>query len=203
VSTKHFKNRQFRNAVLDAAIKLEEMVKLKARYPKDNDGKELSGTRLMHVVFDANKPVLSWCKNERQTEKDELEGYKLIFAGTMQGIRDPKAHSLFEIDPQRALKLFSLLTLLAELVDASEYIGQKVPVPESLAVPPTRAGTIKKASAEVATIRIIEDLTYLKGEISEDLESASFQKRAFPTDVFIALKDELMKEVPVATFRKV
>lgn len=100
-------------------------MKEKARYPKDNSGKELSGTRLMHFVFDANKPVLSWCKNERQTEKDELEGYKLIFAGTMQGIRDPKAHAVFQIDPMRALKLLTLVSLLAELVDASEFLTKK------------------------------------------------------------------------------
>jgi len=43
----------------------------------------------------------------------------------MQGIRDPKAHAIFQIRPMRALKLLTLATLLAELVDASEYVEQE------------------------------------------------------------------------------
>jgi uncharacterized protein (TIGR02391 family) len=124
VSSVHFKNGNYRSAVLDAAIKLEVMVKEKANYPKNNTGTELSGARLMHFVFDSNNPILSWCKDTRQVDKDELEGYKLIFAGTVLGIRDPKAHAIFEIKPMRALKLLTLITLLAELVDASNYVKQ-------------------------------------------------------------------------------
>lgn len=141
-SINHFKNGEYRSAVLDAAITLEEMVKQKAKVPKDNSGKELSGYRLMHAVFDVNKPILSWCKNERQIERDELEGYKLIFAGTVQGIRDPKAHAVFQIEPERALKLLTLVTLLAELVDASELIAQKA---EPVVAQPNIAAIAKKA----------------------------------------------------------
>jgi uncharacterized protein (TIGR02391 family) len=122
-SQNHFKNGEYRPAVLDAMIGLEVMIKEKANYPKDNAGKELSGVRLMHRVFDPDRPILNWCKGEHQIERDELEGYKFIFAGAMQGIRDTKAHAIFEISPVRALKLLTLATLLAELVDASEVIA--------------------------------------------------------------------------------
>jgi uncharacterized protein (TIGR02391 family) len=122
VSSVHFKNGNYRSAVLDAAIRLEEMVKQKSNYPKDNKGGELSGVKLMHKVFDSTNPIISWCKNETQIGKDELEGYKLIFAGTVLGIRDTKAHAIFEISPMRALKLLTLITLLAELVDASKIV---------------------------------------------------------------------------------
>jgi uncharacterized protein (TIGR02391 family) len=123
-SENHFKNEAYRPAVLDAMIRLEEMIKEKAKFPTDNRGKELSGVSLMHKVFDPDKPILNWCKGKRQIERDELEGYKHIFAGAMQGIRDPKAHAIFEISPMRALKLLTLATLLAELIDSSEYIKQ-------------------------------------------------------------------------------
>jgi uncharacterized protein (TIGR02391 family) len=105
-------------------ISLEVMIKEKAKYPADNKGKELSGVSLMHKVFDSDNPILSWCKDTRQIDRDELEGYKHIFAGAMQGIRDPKAHAIFQISAMRALKLLTLATLLAELVDASEYVQQ-------------------------------------------------------------------------------
>lgn len=124
-SQRHFENEEYRLAVLDAMISLEVMIKEKAKYPTDNKGKELSGVPLMHRVFDPDNPILSWCKDTRQIDRDELEGYKHIFAGAMQGIRDPKAHAIFQISPMRALKLLTLATLLAELVDASEYIKQK------------------------------------------------------------------------------
>ena len=123
-SQSHFKNENYRPAVLDAMIRLEVMVKEKANFPKDNKGKELSGHSLMHKVFDPEKPILSWCEGSSQTEKDELAGYKLIFAGVMLGIRNPKAHALVEISPPRALKLLTLATLLAELVDVSKYVKQ-------------------------------------------------------------------------------
>jgi uncharacterized protein (TIGR02391 family) len=123
-SENHFKNEAYRPAVLDAMIRLEEMIKEKAKFPKDNRGKELSGVPLMHKVFDPDKPILNWCKAKRQIERDELEGYKHVFAGAMQGIRDPKAHAIFEISSMRAVKLLTLATLLAELVDASEYMKQ-------------------------------------------------------------------------------
>jgi uncharacterized protein (TIGR02391 family) len=123
-SENHFKNEEYRTAVLDAMIRLEEMIKEKAKFPKDNRGKELSGVSLMHKVFDPDKPILSWCEGKRQIERDELEGYKHIFAGAIQGIRDPKAHAIFGIRPMRALKLLTLATLLAEIVDASKYMAK-------------------------------------------------------------------------------
>lgn len=121
-SQNHFKNTEYRTAVLDAMIGLELMIKEKGKFPEDNKGKELSGVSLMHKVFDPDYPILSWCKDNHQIDRDELEGYKHIFAGAMQGIRDPKAHALFQIRPMRALELLTLATLLAELVDASKYI---------------------------------------------------------------------------------
>ena len=124
-SENHFKNGEYRTAVLDAMIRLEEMIKEKAKFPKDNRGSELSGVSLMHKVFDPDKPILSWCEGKRQVERDELEGYKHIFAGAIQGIRDPKAHAIFKIRPMRALKLLTLATLLAEIVDASKYVAEK------------------------------------------------------------------------------
>jgi uncharacterized protein (TIGR02391 family) len=123
-SQNHFKNEEYRPAVLDAMISLEVMIKEKAKFPADNKGKELSGVPLMHKVFDSDNPILSWCEDKHQIDRDELEGYKHIFAGAMQGIRDPKAHAIFQISPMRALKLLTLATLLAELVDASKYVEQ-------------------------------------------------------------------------------
>lgn len=111
-----------RNAVLDAMIKIEEMVKEKAKHPKDNGGKELSGRTLMFKVFNPDDPLLKWSELQNQPEKDELAGYCQIFAGAMLGIRNPKAHAIFESRPIRALQLLHFATLLAEIIDASKYV---------------------------------------------------------------------------------
>jgi uncharacterized protein (TIGR02391 family) len=124
VSKNHFKNGRYRSAILDAMIQLEEIVKTKAKLPKDNNRKELSGCSLMYTVFNPDKPILRWSKLERQSEKDELEGYSHIFAGAVLGIRNPKAHTIFEQRPLRALQLLTLATLLADLVEVSEYVEQ-------------------------------------------------------------------------------
>jgi uncharacterized protein (TIGR02391 family) len=122
VSKNHFMNGEYRSAVLDAMIQLEEMIKIKAKLPKDDRGNELFGCSLMYTVFNSNIPILKWSKLERQNEKDELSGYSHIFAGAVQGIRDPKAHMIFEQRPLRALQLLTLASLLADLVEVSEYV---------------------------------------------------------------------------------
>lgn len=121
-SESHFKNEKYRSAVLDAMVQFEQMVKNKAKNPKNDRGDELSGASLMRHVFNYTHPILSWSNTDCQTGKDELEGYMHIMAGAMIGIRNPKAHAIFEINPIRAVKLLTLATLLAELVDASKYV---------------------------------------------------------------------------------
>jgi hypothetical protein len=43
----------------------------------------------------------------------------------VQGIRDPKAHMIFEQRPLHAMQLLTLASLLADLVEVSEYVEQK------------------------------------------------------------------------------
>jgi uncharacterized protein (TIGR02391 family) len=121
VSRPHWNNKQYRSAVLDAQIELENMVKERANYPKDNRGKELSGTSLMHKVFDVKNPILKWSDLKTRVLQDELDGYKLIFAGSVLGIRNPNAHLVFKQTAWRALQILVFTCLLAELVDRCKY----------------------------------------------------------------------------------
>jgi hypothetical protein len=103
-------------------VQLEIIVKRQAKRPTDDQGKEISGVALMRKVFDINHPLLKWSQLADQYEKDEFVGYGHIMAGAMQGIRDPKAHMIFEQRPLRALQLLTLACLLADLVKISEYV---------------------------------------------------------------------------------
>ena len=120
VSENSFKAHSFRTAVFDSYVKLEEMIKEKTNFPKDNKGRELIGVGLMHKVFDVKNPLLLWNPLRTQAERDEIEGFKYIFAGAMLGIKNPISHQVEYQDPWRALNHIILANYLAYLVDLGE-----------------------------------------------------------------------------------
>jgi uncharacterized protein (TIGR02391 family) len=119
-----YKTGQYRNSVLDAYIKIEEMVKNKLGKNR-KELKEQTSTKLMRSVFNIADPILVWSDLTEPSEKDEYEGYSHIFAGAMMGIRNPKAHTIFEQEPMRALRLLCLANLLAEIIEVSHYKKKK------------------------------------------------------------------------------
>lgn len=84
------------------------MVKEKLGDHEDKSIQDLSTTKLMRKVFNIKQPILCWNNLETLTEKNEYEGYTHIFAGAMQGIRNPKAHDVFSQDPIRSLQMIGL-----------------------------------------------------------------------------------------------
>lgn len=106
-----FADGHYANAVLDGAIALTS-------YVKERSGRhDLDGAQLMRTVFSANNPVLVFNEFEDQTDRDEQEGMMHLFEGAVLGIRNPRAHELFEHDPQRALEYIVLLSLLTKRAD--------------------------------------------------------------------------------------
>jgi len=90
---------------------------------KEKSGEhKIYGVNLMKKVFNEKKPILKWRSVNDEVEKSELKGYKNIMIGALQGIRNPKAHTIFEQRPMRTLQLLNLACLLAELIDVSEII---------------------------------------------------------------------------------
>jgi len=81
-------------------------------------GSAKSGQPLMSEAFGGSKPRLRLNQGQSQVEIDEQEGFKLIFMGVMRGIRNPKAHALFnELDERRALDYLGLASLLMRRLD--------------------------------------------------------------------------------------
>lgn len=76
------------------------------------------GKSLMLEVFSVNNPVLKFSDNLSQSDKDEQEGFMHLFAGVMQGIRNPKGHELVNLkDPYRTLEYLAFLSLLFRKLD--------------------------------------------------------------------------------------
>ena len=80
-----FRDGHYADAVAKAYLVVNNAVKKKAAVPMD-------GVPLMNHVFSATKPVLSITARKSQSQQDEHNGYRQIFAGAMLGIRNPHHH---------------------------------------------------------------------------------------------------------------
>ena len=75
----------------------------------------------MKEAFSAKSPVLKLNKFLSGSEKSEQQGYMEMFAGTMTGIRNPRAHE-HELDdePEVALEMLVLANhLMRKLNDST------------------------------------------------------------------------------------
>lgn len=111
VSKRLFIDSHYSQAIFEACKVLENSVRNKSKL-------NLSGTPLMQQAFSANNPILKFNSMSTQSDKDEQAGFMQIYAGVMQGIRDPKGHSILNLkDRDKTLEYLSLISLLLRRVD--------------------------------------------------------------------------------------
>lgn len=115
VSQALFDNKHYADSVLAAYRQIEERVK---KITKIAIGRELTGKPLMQTTFSVNNPIIPLDDDLTSDEgKNIQEGYMHIYAGAMQGIRNPKAHRNIVIDKKRATHFIFLASLLMEKLD--------------------------------------------------------------------------------------
>ena len=122
VSSGLFGDGYYDDSVLKAYIEIERMIKEKTYYP-EKAGKKSIGSALMHDVFGGISPTLKLNSLITDSEINEQKGFCKIFAGAMEGIRNPHAHDNIEMEPIEAVRLLGLANVLAEKVDQAEYTG--------------------------------------------------------------------------------
>ncbi len=81
-----------------------------------------SGYKLMMAAFDGATPKVKLNPLVTTSEIDEQQGYRFVFAGGMQGIRNPRAHEVTIVDdPDICLDHLSLVSLLLRRLEQAGY----------------------------------------------------------------------------------
>lgn len=110
-SEKLFKDGHYSQAIFETYKAIEEVV-------KDKSGLvELFGKNLMTRAFDENQPRITVLESGK-FDKDVQEGFKFLFMGASQGIRNPKAHRIIEQkDPYITLEYLGFASFLLKRID--------------------------------------------------------------------------------------
>ena len=72
------------------------------------------------ALFSPNDPVIVLDDQSTESGRNIQQGYMDIFAGAMTGIRNPKAHGIVTIGPERATHFIFLGSLLMDTLDIAE-----------------------------------------------------------------------------------
>ncbi len=107
VSLELFKNGHYTQAIFESVKTLNNYIKEKANI----QDKDLSDA--MAHAFNERNPLIKLNDLETRSEKDEQEGFKLIYMGVMKGIRNPKAHeNVIQNDKNRTIEYLAFISLL-------------------------------------------------------------------------------------------
>jgi uncharacterized protein (TIGR02391 family) len=87
------------------------------RIVRESDGRELDGASLMSTAFSPQNPVIRLTELLTETDRGIQQGYMQIMAGSMTGIRNPKAHENLNPDSSKALHMICLASLLMHKID--------------------------------------------------------------------------------------
>ena len=74
----------------------------------------------MRTAFSVKNPVIAIDDLSTSDGQSIQQGYMDIFAGAMTGIRNPKAHRIVTIGPERATHFIFLGSLLMDTLDIAE-----------------------------------------------------------------------------------
>jgi uncharacterized protein (TIGR02391 family) len=101
-----------------AILEAYKAINARVREMTGSHGSDKDGKALMGYAFNASNPILRLNDGKTRSERDEQEGFSLIFMGAMLGVRNPKAHDLMApIDEDRALEYLTLASLLMRRLD--------------------------------------------------------------------------------------
>lgn len=95
-----------------------ESMKAVVNRVKSTTGLDHDGVDLMNRVFSAQRPLLILGGSATPTQRNVQAGYRELFVGAVQAIRNPPAHEpMGSMDVNEAFELLTLASLLMRLLD--------------------------------------------------------------------------------------
>jgi uncharacterized protein (TIGR02391 family) len=114
-----FETKHYAQAIFEAFKAVNNFV-------KDKTQLSLDGKDLMAQVFKEDIPIIKLNVLKSKSDKDEQEGFKFIFMGSMLGIRNPKAHDdIIQRDPYRTIEYLGLASLLIKIAEQGKLIKSR------------------------------------------------------------------------------
>lgn len=114
IAKSRFDSGHFADAVESALKQINKDVKEIYREIRQED---IDGADLMRKAFSPKNPAIILSDIQSESGKNEQQGYMEIFAGSITGIRNPKAHDNIEISKERCIHLLMLASLLKYKLD--------------------------------------------------------------------------------------
>lgn len=113
-SKKLFYDGHYSQAIFEAIKILEKEIKEKSSI------RDKVGVDLVNHVFNKEHPIIKIVEGEEQEHIDEREGFRFLYMGTFLGIKNPKSHSIQNLnEPDKALEYLSFISLLMKRLDES------------------------------------------------------------------------------------
>jgi uncharacterized protein (TIGR02391 family) len=95
-----------------------EVMKAAVNRVKDMTGLDADGVALMNMTFSSTSPHLDLGGSTKTTAQNIHAGYRSLFVGAVQAIRNPSAHEQFdEMDENEAFEQLNLASLLMRRLD--------------------------------------------------------------------------------------
>lgn len=114
VSVRLYRDGHYSSAIFEGFKAIEGRVRELSRLDEP-------ARQMMATAFNEKDPILPLNRLSTQSERDEQEGFRFIFMGASQGIRNPKAHDIIaQEDPERTLDYLALASLLMRRLDDVE-----------------------------------------------------------------------------------
>jgi len=114
-SKKLFDDGHYSQAIFEAVKILEKEIKEKS------DVKDKIGVDLVNHVFKKEYPIIKIVEGEEQEHVDEREGFRFLYMGAFLGIKNPKSHSVQNLnEPNKALEYLSFISLLLRRLDEAK-----------------------------------------------------------------------------------
>jgi uncharacterized protein (TIGR02391 family) len=186
ISQKKFNDGHYADAAESAFKEVNNRVK---EHVRTVTGNELDGAALMNKAFSLQNPVITLSDLSTETGRNMQQGYMQIFAGSMTGIRNPKAHQNLSISPEQAIHFLFLASLLMGKLDEAQIPALSGPDNPN----PIQPGSKIKIANIVPTQSLKEtlrDKMLLLMSAHEDTGSATFlSDKAIAEELSIELRE--------------